>query len=39
VKKGWLGLENFMPNVGTGTLLGNLLNALGGYQELVSRYN
>lgn len=38
MKKFWLGLENFIPNVDTDTLLGNLLNALSGYQELVSRY-
>jgi len=39
VKKIWLGLENFMPNVGTGALLGSLLGALGGNEELVSKYN
>ena len=37
-KKVWLGLENFIPNVDTDTLLGNLLDALDCHQELVSRY-
>jgi hypothetical protein len=39
VKKIWLGSKNFMSNVGTDILLGNLLNSLGKNQERVSRYN